>query len=140
MENRQYVYQGFTLVDITPTGILSQKTDNILERSQQRNYETVVQILSLRTQVKMLDCWNITKDVSGYQFGIDYKGEHQIWSFLFSVEYQNIYASGPDMYGCLRNDFSYIPIITNLKETAEFEKNMFYTSGTQNNIYFKSGK
>ena len=140
MDNRQYVYQGFTLVDITPTGVVSQKSNNVLERSQQRNYETVVQILSLRTQVKMIDCWNFTKDISKYHFGINHQGEHQIWSFLFSVEYQNVYASGPDMYGSLKYDFSYIPILTNLNETAEFEKNMFYTSGPWNNIYFKSGQ
>jgi hypothetical protein len=137
MENKQYLYQGFTLVDITPTGQTSHKPDRVFERSQQRNYETVIQILSLRTQVKMLDCWNLKKDVDSYHFGINYTGEHQVWSFLFSVEYQGIYQDAADSYGTLRKDFQLIPVITGLHETAEFEKSIFYTSGPWNNIYFK---
>lgn len=137
MENKQYLYQGFTLVDITPTGQTSHHNDRVFERSQQRNYETVVQILSLRTQVKMLDCWTLEKDVSNYQFGIDHTGEHRIWSFLFSVEYPGVFQLGADSYGTLRQDFQLIPVITGLHETAKFEKNIFYTSGPNNNIYFK---
>ena len=40
----------FTLVDITPTGVTRSHPDNTKDRNKQRNWETVLQILGLKTQ------------------------------------------------------------------------------------------
>ena len=44
------IFQLSTLVDITATGVVRSTGDRDLERNQQRNFETVLQVLSLRTQ------------------------------------------------------------------------------------------
>ena len=50
VSTQQYFYQGFTLIDITPTGITSYSAEHEFERNQQRNWETVLQCISLRAQ------------------------------------------------------------------------------------------
>ena len=49
MPSNVYFFQGFSLVDITSTGV-SRGMDDTLERNQQRNWETVLQCIGLRTQ------------------------------------------------------------------------------------------
>jgi hypothetical protein len=44
VDTQQYLYQGFTLIDITPTGVISYSPQNEQKRNQQRNWETVQQI------------------------------------------------------------------------------------------------
>ena len=41
---------GFTLVDITRTGVTHNRPENEHQRDQQRNWETVIQCMGLRTQ------------------------------------------------------------------------------------------
>ena len=48
--DQQYLYQGFTLIDITPTGVINHSTQNEQKRNQQRNWETVIQTISLGAQ------------------------------------------------------------------------------------------
>ena len=51
-----HTYQIYTTVDITPTGVVSTKYKNVnnyeLKRNQQRNYDTLIQVLSLRTNIE----------------------------------------------------------------------------------------
>jgi hypothetical protein len=134
-----YTYYGFSLIDITPTGVTSFSQEKERERNQQRNWETVNQILSLRTQLLDLQYMgNLVADVSNYSFGINYTGQHKIWQFKFKVEYEDVYASTNDRYGGLKQDLKIIPIILNLDETAKPDIALFYTSGPFKNMYFKS--
>jgi len=135
----QYLYQGFTLIDVTPTGVTNHTAERALERNQQRNWETVQQILSLRTQPTIISTWQLKDDVTnGYNFGINYSGQHSIWTFKFSVEYSDIYQEGPDKFGLVKYDFNITPIILGLTETAKPERPFFYPKGPWNNIYFKT--
>ena len=136
--NQLQLYQGYTLVDITPTGQIVYSAEHDLERNQQRNWETVQQILSLRTQPEIISTSNIVEDIKDHYFGINYQGEHKIWTFTFGVEYRDIYIDGPDVFGLLRSDFKFTPIVTELTETAIFSKPVFYSDGPWNNIYFKT--
>lgn len=138
MNNQLQLFQGYTLVDITSTGQIIYEPKYELERNQQRNWETVQQVLSLRTQPQILATDNFVADVKDYQFGINYQGQHRIWTWTFGVEYKDIYAKGSDVFGHLRSDFKITPVIVNLKETAEFPQPIFYTGGPDNNIYFKT--
>lgn len=137
-DNRLHLYQGFSLIDITPTGQISWSADCDLERNQQRNWETVQQIISLRTQPQILSTSDNISDLKNYQFGINYVGQHKVWNFLFGVEYRDVYQQEADAFGLLRNDFKLIPVVTNLTETAESEQSIFYSSGPWTNIYFKT--
>jgi len=134
----QFLYQGFTLVDITPTGVTNYTLNNELARNQQRNWETVQQLISLRTQPTIIGTSSLTDDVShGYNFGINYLGKHKIWTFTFTVEYADIYQVGPDRFGLAKYDFQITPVILGLTETAKPERPLFYPKGPWNNIYFK---
>ena len=138
MDTQQYLYQGFTLIDITPTGVISYSPQNEFKRNQQRNWETVQQILSLRTQPTILETKNFTIDVINYNFGINYSGKHHIWTFKFGVDYADIYQDGPDKFGLVKYDFKITPVIVGLTETIKPEVAVFIPKGPWNNIYFKS--
>jgi hypothetical protein len=140
VDTEQYLYQGFTLIDITPTGVVTFSQPNELKRNQQRNWETVQQILSLRTQPTIMETNDFVDDVIGYNFGINYKGEHKIWTFKFGVDYADIYQEGPDKFGLVKYDFKITPIILGLTETILPELAVFTPKGPWNNIYFKSIK
>ena len=134
----QHLYQGFTLIDITPTGVTVSNPTATVERNQQRNWETVQQIIGLRTQPTILGVDSFEDDIKRYNFGINYKGTHKIWTFKFGVEYADIYQEGPDKFGLVKYDFKITPIILGLTETAKPELPLFYPNGPWNNIYFKT--
>jgi hypothetical protein len=136
--NNQFLYQGFTLIDITPTGVTNHTLNNELARNQQRNWETVQQIISLRTQPTIISTNSFEDDVKRYNFGINYKSKQKIWSFKFSVEYADIYQVGNDRFGLAKYDFNITPVILGLTETATPERALFYPKGPWNNIYFKT--
>lgn len=140
MDSQQYIYQGFTLVDITPTGVISHSSQNEKKRNQQRNWETVQQILSLRTQPTILETDDFTADLKNYNFGVNYVGQHHIWTFKFGVDYADIYQDGHDKFGLVKYDFKITPIILGLDETAKPEVAIFTAKGPWNNIYFKNLK
>lgn len=140
VDTQQYLYQGFTLIDITPTGVINHSPQNEHKRNQQRNWETIQQILSLRTQPTILETNNFTADIKDYNFGVNYQGLHHIWTFKFGVDYADIYQAGADKFGLVKYDFQITPVILGLAETAKPELAVFTPKGPWNNIYFKSIK
>lgn len=140
MTDQQYLYQGFTLIDITPTGVINYSPQNEQKRNQQRNWETIQQILSLRTQPTILETNNFIADLKDYNFGVNYSGPHHIWTFKFGVDYADIYQEGSDKFGLVKYDFQITPVILGLTETIKSEVAVFIPKGPWNNIYFKSIK
>ena len=138
MSDQRYTYQGFTLVDITSTGQTTYSSEHVLERNQQRNWETVQQILGLRTQPMILETATLITDITDFKnnFGISYQGQHRVWTWKFSVDYADIFNDSFDYFGLLKNDFKLTPVILDLTETARPEHAIFYTSGPFKNIYF----
>ena len=133
----QYKYIGHTLVDITRTNITSFSIDCQKHRNQQRNWETVYQIIGLRSQLFGFEYkGTIEDDLSNYSFGVNYSGTHKIWQFGFTLEYANMYQTDQDRYGGLKEDFSIAPIILGLDETAKPPLPLFYVTGPDRNIYF----
>ena len=134
-----YKYHAYTLIDVTKTGVLT--PEKLKERNQQRNWETVQQLLSLRAQLLSFDYLEpIVDDVKKYSFGVDYNGQHKIWQFEFSVEREDVYSVDHDRYGALKEDFKITPIILGLNETAKPLVPLFYASGPEKNIYFIAQK
>jgi hypothetical protein len=134
-----YRYQAYTLIDITETKILTQSIAKQYQRNQQRNWETINQLLSLRTQLLEVNCAPVLfADVVAYSFGINYTGAHNIWAFDFAVDHEDVYAVNHDRYGMLKDDFKIAPIILGLDETALPQLPLFYASGPYKNIYFKT--
>ena len=135
---------GFTLVDITNTGVTRDTGGKELERNQQRNWETVLQCISLRAQpmnIQTFDPRDLTEleDLRDWEFGEMYTGKHKIWAFSFQVEHSDVFAKDGDPLGLLDESFNEVPITTYLTETTKFLLPVFYTSGAIKNIYFKMG-
>jgi hypothetical protein len=132
-------HQGYTLVDITKTDITQYSVELERMRNKQRNWETVNQILTLRTQLTNIKQFKTVKeDLINYEFGTAYKGIHRIWSFSFGVEFEDLYGKHDAPYKILEDDFLQIPIIAELDETVNLPSPLFYTSGPNKNIYFKT--
>lgn len=118
-----------TLVDITPTGVTK---GNSIERLQQSNWETVVKILGLRTQVEIFDETKIFEDFDITKiFGEFYAKQQKIWVINFISEREEIYSVDQ-----LMSDFNNLPIALGLDETARFLLPVFVTSGPLKNITF----
>jgi hypothetical protein len=127
-----------TLFDITATGVTGHYkasripfTDNSgtsvvdeqawnRSRNQQRNWETLTQLLQLRSQIFELTV-PVLKD--------------RVWQFDFEVEIDQLYVLDRDEFGVLKQDCSGVPMITGLGE-EHFLDTKLVVSGTQQNIWF----
>jgi hypothetical protein len=132
-----HLAMGFTLVDITQTGDVS--AINSKTRNQQRNYETLIQVLGLRTQIiTMSQPEKIAFNVTGSNFGSNFTGIQSIWTFKFGVESPDVYSDGLAPFGGLCTDFINVPIILELDESVIFPTSAFIVSGPNANIYFQA--
>lgn len=140
MEHERHI-TCFTLVDITQTGVVHNRVEKEFERNQQRNWETVIQCLGLRTQpFEIHGPVDKIMDIDHDIFGEMYSGKHKVWMFTFSVEQTGVWAQGADVLSLLHTDFNEIPIIQGLNETANFILPIFYTAGAIKNIFFRLGR
>ena len=140
MNREMQFYTGYTLVDITATGVTRYRTNQEFERNQQRNWETVLQTLGLRTQPLAIHGPVVTESNlnDGWEFGESYQGRHKIWIWTFGVEHEDVYGSGDDPLNMLLKDFEQVPIVCGLDESARFMLPIFYPHGAIKNIYFKN--
>jgi hypothetical protein len=129
----------YTLFDITQTGITGhfkpsqipfqdRAGNNINDlpawnrsRNQQRNLETITQILQLRTQIFEV---GIPVENNGY------------WAFEYVVESDGIYQCGQDVFGILKQDCDGVPMLTGLNEKYTLTPTLT-TDGSQQNIWFE---
>ena len=130
-------FRGFSLVDITATGVIRDQDSDSLARNQQRNWETLLQCIGLRTQPLNIQSPEIIGpvDLSQYHFGDFYSGEHRIWTWAWTTEREGVYDLNGRAQAGLLQDLEQVPIITGLTETARFMLPIFYPHGTIKNIY-----
>jgi hypothetical protein len=87
-------------------------------RNQQRNWETVTQLISLRTQVD-----NLQEPVA----------IQDRWQFEFEVDNENLFNNGIDGLAVLKDDCAGVPMLTGLTETQALtpllviDKNIWFT-------------
>jgi hypothetical protein len=72
-------------------------------RNQQRNWETVTQLISLRTQVDNLQNPVVIEDR---------------WQFEFEVENENLFNNGQDQMAVLKADCTGVPMLVGLNESV----------------------
>jgi hypothetical protein len=129
-----------TLFDITATGITGHyKSARIpfkdragqsitddhswnRSRNQQRNWETITQILSLRTQL-----FEITNPI------LDQTGAR--WMFEFETESEGIYGPESNPVSVLQDDANGVPMLRELNNDPDIE-NILITQGPRQNIWF----
>ena len=128
---------GYTLIDITKTGVTRDPDPESLRRNQQRNWETVLQCIGLRTQPLMIEGPQLIQwDMKSTKFGDFFDGTHNIWAWHWAVERTGIYDLPNDHLRGLKKDFEQVPVILGLEETARFLLPIFYPYGSLCNIYF----
>lgn len=132
-------FVGYTLIDVTNTGIYRNDTPTPVLRNQQRNWETVLQVIGLRAQPIDIVSPRDPKIVamSNHQFGSYYTGSHRCWKFKFYVEHNNVFGGDDNPSELLEKDINDVPVITGLTESAAFPDPVFYTNGILKNTYFK---
>jgi hypothetical protein len=129
-----------TLFDITATGITGhfksskvpfqdradQKITNDIEwnrsRNQQRNWETLTQLISMRAQL--------------FELSVPVKEGNQ-WTFVFSIETPEAFGSQEDPVSVLRQDADGIPMLLRLDNDPDIEPAMV-TQGDRQNIWFRA--
>lgn len=132
-------FQCRTLFDITATGVTGHykgsrvpfkdfNGQNIVTeedwnkaRNQQRNWETLTQIISLRTQIFDLGTPNKVDD-------------H--WVFEFSVETSSVFGTDADPVIYLYKDADQVPMLGNLNNSIDLPP-ILITHGPEQNIWFE---
>ena len=135
----------FTLFDITATGINGHvkaaqfpyvsrggiEIKDVLElsraRNQQRNFDTLLQLIGLRTQM-----FNVTDPVV---LTTGPFGDHKTWCFNFEIEPQSQWSVDGDQFWILRQDSQGTPMIIGLEETAVLEPKIVAQGHNANVIY-----
>jgi len=110
-----------TTFDITATGVtghfrssrlpftdlagkaIANERDWNRSRNQQRNWETLQQLISLRTQV------NIQQPIK----------TADCWEFEFDFETHSVFDDGTDLLGTLKADCFGVPMLTRLEESQD---------------------
>jgi hypothetical protein len=93
-----------------------------LSRNQQRNWETLTQILGLRTQL-----FNLTDPVT------DLTGTK--WMFEFETETHGVYGPESDPVAVLRADAAGVPMLGQIANSAD-TVSVLITVGVDQNIWF----
>jgi hypothetical protein len=117
-----------TQFDITATGVTGHyKTSQKLSvsewnkaRNQQRNLETLIQVVALRTQIMSNTMPNENK---------------KIWEFEFESE-SNVWDDGTDPVGVLKADSDGVPLILELDNALDIDP-VLTTQGPRQNIWFE---
>lgn len=134
-----FYYVILCLFDITDTGVLQYRADqqNLFTRNQHRNWQVVQQLMSLRTQpMTILPIQNKIVDLTDYNFGHNYVGQHRVWATGFAVEPPELYLHKNNPIYWLEQDFDSIPIISELTETIKFSIPCIKCHGSDKNIVF----
>lgn len=131
-------YLCTTLFDITATGVtghynasrggFSDRSGKYIDtaedwnrsRNQQRNWETLMQLISLRTQV--------------VEHTYPIKSGNR-WQFEFTVETAAVFHDGTDPVGVLLSDSAGVPMMTNL-ENSNPVAGIITVIGPDQNIWF----
>lgn len=144
----------YTLYDITQTNVNFRKknteivpADEMKKRSQQSNFETILQIINMRSQPEEISNSELTviniDDLKDFNFGYLYEKSYNktikkinVWSFTFSVDHADVFNNGINDLGSLSDDCNQVPMILKLEETFKLS-NQMNISDEQRNIYFE---
>ena len=118
-----------TLVDVTNTNV--RRGDNLLEKNQQSNFDTVIQTVGLRVNAIPELCTVEKEDLKKHKFGSVFKGKQNVWTIVMNYEFEG--ALTEDI---LIEDFLLVPIITGLNESDTINPKIFDTKSNKCNIYF----
>lgn len=131
VNNGMQEFRIHTLVDITDSQQTRREPGREIEYKQHQNYMTLLQTASMR--VNLLDIKVSVNDTKDHTFGSLYKGKQRVWTFRFFIEYEGGFADATgNPVGLLLSDLNFIPIITDLTESASIDPPMLNTQDVDN--------
>jgi len=134
-----YLYRVYTLFDITCTNVIRHPKitehnhrETLFQRNQQRNWETMQQVLAMRAQIHVVE---LPKVIDSCQlFPKKLFKKTRAWTFDFGVEHVDVY--GVDLR-LLLDDCNGTPMILNLTETAAISTAHLECRGTLRNTFIE---
>jgi hypothetical protein len=103
-------------------------------RNQQSNFETLLQIISMRSQPE--DITNPVKEIiSDSRFSSSADNALSVWSFTFTVSHSSVFNDGINDLGNLINDCDGVPMIVNLDEIGDVGSVLVTTDPGKNIIF-----
>jgi len=117
-----------TTIDITPTGVRNKSDDPdwLLKRNQQRNYDTLVQVIGLRTQPLTESCHREKSSwVDRDEVVVD------AWHLEFTVDRSDVLGVKGELF---LKDIDGVPIVPGLTETIPSFPPQFIIRGPFKNI------
>lgn len=140
----------YTLFDITQTGVLNRAkpgldvdhSDWVYKRNTQCNFDTILQVISLRSQPEILESpKKIEIQFNTFEhFGFLYEQvENQVypcWKFAFEIQHSSVFDNGTHELGSLYYDCDQVPMIqcgTEINKVSNF----LDTTPELRNIYFE---
>lgn len=127
-----------TLFDITKTNVSNRrKTMDIVtpeiikQRNQQSNYETIIQVISLRALPENISEPKITKTKLS-EWGFSANTNVNCWEFEFEVLQNSVFSDGPNELGKLYQDCDGVPMIVGMDEAKILTPVL-----NHNNIHFE---
>lgn len=125
--------------DITATGVTTSRpgkidTDSQRARNQQRNWDTMLQLAGMRTQIFNVE--GPTDATGSSPFGTDTRA----WKFSFEIEPESQWLVDGDEFWVLKQDSDGTPMITGLTESPVLEPMIRMFGDRPNVIYLQGGK
>lgn len=145
-----YLIRCYTLFDITTNKIVgrkppmdyteAQKKEWQLSRNSQLNFDTIIQLISLRSQPENISL--VTKDTVKFKetdiFGFLFEEEEDqtYWFFDFSISHSKVFDDGISELGLLHSDCDGVPMLKTSKEWNKLP-DFLDTTPELKNIHFE---
>lgn len=115
-----------TLIDITDNSVTRYLPGKELQYAQKKNFTTLLQCLGLRSIIEYesppsMDLIELPSKV----FGSRHTGYHNLWTFTFSPDQEDVYSDGTNPLGLLIEDINSVPIQLKLHETINMDRAVF---------------
>lgn len=136
-------YSCHTLFDISNADIdRSKRLDltarNERSKNQQRNWDTIVQVISLRAQpIVLRNPRFIDADLRFYSFGQQFSGLARVWTFEFGIEAKGAFHIGENPVSGLMTDSAMVPMTVGLAETVTLDPACILVDDQLRNTYFQ---
>lgn len=120
------VYELYTLIDITDTGVTDIRNKETKEYNQAQNLNVLLQLIGLRTQPINYKVTELPKrGIKKYNLGSEYSGNHRLWKLEFEVDREDIWKKDEDAFYYLKSDCDKVAITTMLNETVKLDNSIF---------------
>jgi hypothetical protein len=139
----------YTLFDITQTGVMTRSKPQGLDvegwlqkRNTQCNFDTILQVISLRSQPEMIKIPHLTEvrfdefDKFGFLYEQEDDKKYACWKFEFEVQHTSVFENTLNPLGALYKDCEGVPMIVCLTQYQKIPA-FLDTSPDLKNIHFE---